>query len=152
MQNSIKYTLIILGAVILLILLALFVPADQSGMTGPNSNIIEVDISANYPLISFSGFVTKKGENHIYVRAGDGQGVPAGSLRNVLVARETLIQKIIPGETDKTGYVIGSKTNNMSFNEVGLGSRVVIVSKNSTDVSKEIVFTAESITVIEGEF
>ena len=152
MQDKIKYLLIILGAAVILTILSLFVPIERSGTANPDLNVVEADISANYPPISFSGFVTKKGENYIYVRAGERQEMPAGSLRNVLVTRETLIQKTSPGETDKTGYVIGSKISDFSFNEVRLGSRVVIVSKNSADILKEAVFTAESITVIEGEF
>ena len=152
MQDKIKYLLIILGAAVILTILSLFVPIERSGTANPDLNVVEADISANYPLISFSGFVTKKGENYIYVRVGDGQDVPAGSLRNVLVERETKIQKTFPAETDKTGYVIGSKTNNISFNQIPLGTRVIVVSKDSTDILKEAVFTAESITVIEGEF
>lgn len=152
MRSEIKYSLIVLGAIIVLALLSFFVPIDRSSITRPDLNVVEADISASYPLSSFSGFVTKKGENYIYVRASDGQEIPAGTLRNVLVTRETIIQKITPGETDNTGYVVGSKINNISFNQVPLGAKVVITSQNSADISKEPVFAAESISIIEGEF
>lgn len=150
--NAKRYLMIIVIASFALVLISFFVPASRPELTGPALNIAEADVSFGHPILSFNGFVSKKGENYIYVRVGDRQEIPAGALRNVLVARETKIQKITPGETDKTGYVVSSKINNISFNQVPLGARVIVTSKNSTDISKEAVFEAESIAIIEGEF